>query len=43
VSVPYVIAVPRQAPRLLEAVNDALMDLREEGALQRLEETWFGQ
>lgn len=43
VSVPYVIAVPRQAPRLLEAVNDALVDLREEGALQRLEETWFGQ
>jgi len=43
VSVPYVIAVPRQAPRLLAAVNDALAALQEDGTLARLEEKWFGQ
>jgi len=43
VSVPYVIAVPRRAPRLLAAVNEALMALQEDGTLARLEEKWFGQ
>ncbi|MDH7484720.1 MAG: ABC transporter substrate-binding protein [Anaerolineae bacterium] len=43
VSVPYVIAVPRQAPQLLAAVNEALVALREDGTLARLEERWFGQ
>ena len=43
VSVPYVVAVPRQAPKLLAAVNEALAALQEEGTLARLEEKWFGQ
>jgi len=43
VSVPYVIAVPRQARRLLAAVNEALLALQEDGTLARLEEKWFGQ
>lgn len=43
VSIPYVIAVPRQAPQLLTAVNDALVALQEDGTLARLEEKWFGQ
>lgn len=42
VSVPYVIAVPRQAPRLLAAVNEALSALRDDGTLARLEEKWLG-
>jgi len=43
VSVPYVIAVPRQAPRLLAAVNEALSALRDDGTLARLEEKWLGR
>ena len=43
VSVPYVVAMPRQAPKLLAAVNEALAALQEEGTLARLEEKWFGQ
>ncbi|HUW08246.1 MAG TPA: ABC transporter substrate-binding protein [Anaerolineae bacterium] len=43
VSVPYVIALPVDAPRLLQEVNDALVRLRKSGDLQRLEATWLGQ
>ena len=43
VSVPYVIAMPRQAPRLLEAVNEALVALQEDGTLAWMEEKWLGQ
>jgi len=43
VSIPYVIAVPVDAPRLLEEVNDALVRLRESGELGRLEAHWLGQ
>jgi polar amino acid transport system substrate-binding protein len=43
VSVPYSIAVPIEAPQLLEAVNEALNDLDEEGVLAGLEAEWFDQ
>jgi len=41
VSVPYVIAVSIEAPLLLEAVNEALVDLGERGELDRLLDEWF--
>lgn len=38
---PYVIAVRLDSPQLLERVNEALVQLREDGFFQRLEEKWF--
>ncbi len=38
---PYVIAVRLDSPQLLERVNEALVELREGGFLQGLEEKWF--
>ena len=43
VSIPYVIALPVDAPRLLQEVNDALVRLQESGELERLEAAWLGQ
>jgi ABC-type amino acid transport substrate-binding protein len=41
VSVPYVIAISVEAPLLLEAVNEALVHLKEHGELDRLVQVWF--
>jgi len=38
---PYVIAVRLDSPQLLEKVNETLVQLREEGFLQHLEDKWF--
>ena len=37
----YVIAVRLDSPLLLKAINDALMEMREDGTLDRLREKWF--
>ena len=38
---PYVIAVPFEAPILLAEVNEAIVEWREDGFLERLKERWF--
>ncbi len=40
---PYVIVVPQRAFELLQQTNAGLETLHANGALQRLEEQWFGQ
>jgi ABC-type amino acid transport substrate-binding protein len=42
VSVPYVIAVPIEAPELLKAIDAALVSLQEEGRLEQIEAEWLG-
>ena len=37
----YVIAVQLDSPLLLKAINEALVDMREDGTLERLQEKWF--
>jgi len=37
----YVIAVQLESPLLLKAINEALVELREDGTLERLQEKWF--
>jgi len=37
----YVIAVRLDSPRLLKAINKALVEMREDGTLERLQEKWF--
>lgn len=37
----YVIAVRLDSPLLLKAINEALVEMREDGALERLQEQWF--
>lgn len=37
----YVIAVRLDSPLLLKAINEALVEMREDGALGRLQEKWF--
>jgi len=37
----YVIAVRLDSPLLLKAINEALVDMREDGTLERLQEKWF--
>jgi ABC-type amino acid transport substrate-binding protein len=37
----YVIAVRLDSPLLLEAINDALVEMREDGTLEGLQEKWF--
>ena len=37
----YVIAVRLDSPLLLKAINEALVGVREDGALERLQEKWF--
>jgi len=38
---PYVIAVRLNSPLLLKAINEALVEMKEDGTLQRLQEKWF--
>jgi len=38
---PYVIAMPLDSPGLLGAVNDALVEMKEDGFIARLWATWF--
>ena len=38
---PYVMAVPIKAPILLERVNEAIVEWREDGFLEELREKWF--
>ena len=38
---PYVIAMRLDSPHLLERVNEAIVELREEGFFLKLEEEWF--
>ena len=42
VSDPYVILLPVGAPKLLEAINDALADLEADGTLAELKTRWIG-
>lgn len=37
----YVIAVRLDSPLLLKAINEALVEMREDGTLERLREKWF--
>jgi ABC-type amino acid transport substrate-binding protein len=37
----YVIAVRLDSPLLLKAINEALVEIREDGTLERLQEKWF--
>jgi ABC-type amino acid transport substrate-binding protein len=37
----YVIAVRLDSPLLLKAINEALVEMREDGTLERLQEKWF--
>ncbi len=37
----YVIAVQLDSPLLLKAINEALVEMREDGTLERLQEKWF--
>jgi len=37
----YVIAVQLDSPLLLKAINEALVEMREDGRLERLQEGWF--
>ena len=37
----YVIAVRLDSPLLLKIINQALVEMREDGTLERLQETWF--
>jgi ABC-type amino acid transport substrate-binding protein len=37
----YVIAVRLDSPLLLKAINEALVEMREDGTLDRLWEKWF--
>lgn len=37
----YVIAVRLDSPLLLRAINEALVEMREDGTLERLQEKWF--
>jgi ABC-type amino acid transport substrate-binding protein len=37
----YVIAVRLDSPLLLKAISEALVEMREDGALERLQEKWF--
>jgi len=37
----YVIAVRLDSPLLLKAINEVLVDMREDGTLERLQEKWF--
>jgi len=38
---PYVIAARIKSPRLAEAINEALIELRESGTLEELMDRWF--
>jgi len=37
----YVVAVRLESPLLLKAINEALVEMREDGTLERLREKWF--
>ncbi|MCK4452697.1 MAG: transporter substrate-binding domain-containing protein, partial [Anaerolineae bacterium] len=37
----YVIAVRLDSPLLLKAINEALVELRDDGTLERLQDRWF--
>jgi len=37
----YVIAVQLDSPLLLKAINEALVEMREDGTLESLQEKWF--
>jgi len=37
----YVIAVQLDSPLLLKAINEALVEMREDGTMERLQEKWF--
>ena len=37
----YVIAVQLDSPLLLRAINEALVEMREDGTMERLQEKWF--
>lgn len=37
----YVIAVRLESPLLLRAINEALVEMREDGTVERLQEKWF--
>jgi ABC-type amino acid transport substrate-binding protein len=37
----YVIAVRLDSPLLLKAINEALVEIRDDGTLERLQEKWF--
>ena len=41
VSMPYVIAMPRESPVLLKAVNEAILSMQQDGTLEHLEAEWL--